>query len=156
MWTFPVHQEQREMAAMQLGKEHFCKSFPSFFFLPFLPCLLLHYCFSKNVSPYVLLFNLQTDSSELWIWKWKNGNTPQKRPLTLWRQASTQILGAVITIHFCFQQQHHITAAFFCFSPFGSLHADLFLCCFRICLYFRTFQFLWLHCTTSTECMMIA
>lgn len=61
------------MAAMQLGKEHFIfylKSFLSIF-LPFLPRLLLHYHFSKNVSPYVLLFNLLILLSS----ESENGNT---------------------------------------------------------------------------------
>lgn len=73
------------------------KSLP-FIFLPFIPYLLLHCCFSKNVSPYVLLFNLQTDSSGLWIRMEKWEHMREAPSETLWRQASTQILG-----HFCFQ-----------------------------------------------------
>lgn len=158
MWTFPVHQEQREMAAMQLGKEHFIfylKSFLSIF-LPFLPRLLLHYHFSKNVSPYVLLFNLLILLSS----ESENGNTGTCHRSALWNTLETSIysntrcsgndslLLPVATLHYSF---------LFFFPPHLALYMQI---CFfpasKSAFYLRTSQFLWLHCTTSTECMMIA
>lgn len=148
MWTFLVHQEQREMAAMQLGKEHFLKKSLPFIFLPFIPYLLLHYCFSKNVSPYVLLFNLQTDSSGLWIRMEKWEHMREAPSETLWRQASTQILG-----HFC--SSSNTTRAAFFFSPIWLYVHVCFFPDSKSASYLRTSQFLWLYCKTGTECMMI-
>lgn len=70
---------------------------------------------------------------------------------TFRRQVSTQILGALLMIHFC-----HITAAFFLnfFLPLSYLALYMQICFFaasKSAFYWRTSPLLWLHCTTSTN-----
>lgn len=88
MWTFPVHQEQREIAVLQLGKEHFLKTtFLPYFFLPFLPCLLFHCCFNKMcLICCSLIYKLICLSSES-----ENGKMVTHHRRALWNALETSI-----------------------------------------------------------------
>lgn len=140
MWTFPMHQEQREIAAVQLGKEHLKKKIFSFRFqfLPFLPSLLLYYCVSKKASSfYVLLFNLQADSSELWIWMEKGEHPPK----------------CFLETSIC--SNTRCSCLFFFFFPSWLFTCRFFFPTSKSAFYLRTSRFLCLHCKTRIECMMI-
>lgn len=157
MWTFPVHQEQREMAAMKLGKEHFFKSFPSGFFF-FNPFSLGSFCTTVSAKMSLLMYccliyKLILLSSES---EWKTGTCHRN---ALWNILETSIYSNTRCSdkRFTFVSSSNTMLQL----PFPPPHFPIWLFTCRCvssksAFYLRTSQFLRFHCTTSTECMMVA
>lgn len=130
------------MAAMQLGKGAFLNVVhPGFFAL-----YLVSFCTTVSVKMslfihYCLIYKLILLSSESENGKWELATEVPSE--TFQRQ------GALVIIHFC-----HITAAFFkkIHLPLSYLAPYMQICFFSTSKSaLRTSQFLWLHCTASTN-----
>lgn len=143
MWTFPVHQEQRETAAMQLGKERWV--FLIFSLQFFYPFSLVSFCTTVSAKMSLLMYCCITCKLILLSSESETGKKGTRHRSALWNTLETSIYSNTRccdndSLLLSGATSHYSCFFFFLSFLLGSLHADLFLPCFQICLLLEDFS----------------
>lgn len=150
MWTFPVQQERREMAAMQLGKGAFFNAVhPGFFALSLVSLCTTVLVKMSLLKHYCLIYKLILLSSES-----DNRETGTCHRSALWNISETSIYSNTRCIDNDSLLPHYsclFLKSIFAPFPFVLYMQTCFFSASKSAFYLRTSQFLWLHCTTSTN-----